>query len=272
MRLATAFDGSFYPAEPEALAEVVDHFLDHAPKKVSGKILGAVVPHAGYVYSGMTAGMAFGTFRGLKPDAVVLMGPSHRVRVRGVRIFEAEGFESPLGVLPASRQVLDELVQTLGPGAKGSAFCEHSVEVQLPFLARALPQVPVIELVFGPAEEREVERVVSALLLLRRAHEILVVASSDLSHYYDHQRAQVLDGRFRDLLLKSERAPLAEALRRGETEACGAGAVLSLLAYTEALGGRFEAIHQCDSSLTSGDESQVVGYLSALAILPGETG
>ncbi len=272
MRLATAFDGSFYPAEPDALAEVVDHFLDHAPKKVSGKILGAVVPHAGYIYSGMTAGMAFGTFRGLKPEAVVLLGPSHRVRVRGVRLFQADGYESPLGALPTSCELRDELARVLGRGAEGPAFCEHSVEVQLPFLARALPEVPVIELVFGPAEERVVERVVEALVALRGEHEILVVASSDLSHYYDHQRAQALDGRFRELLIDGEKARLAEALRMGETEACGAGPVLSLMGFTEALGGRFEAIHQCDSSLSNGDESQVVGYLSALAVLPGETG
>lgn len=237
MRLATAFDGSFYPAEADALAEVVDHFLDHAPKRVNGKILGAMVPHAGYIYSGMTAGMAFGTFRGLEPDAVVVLGPSHRVRVRGVRLLRAEGYESPLGTLPTSRQLMDELLQALGSGADGPVFCEHSVEVQLPFLARALPDVPVIELVFGPAEEKTVERVVKALVSLRREHEILVVASSDLSHYYDHQRAQVLDGRFRELLLKSDSTRLAEAIRMGETEACGAGPVLALMGYTEALGG-----------------------------------
>jgi len=272
MRLATAFDGSFYPAEPDALAEVVDHFLDHAPKRVKGKILGAVVPHAGYIYSGMTAGMAFGTFRGLQPELVVLLGPSHRVRVRGVRLFRADGYESPLGTIPTSGQLAEELLQALGSGAEGPTFCEHSVEVQLPFLARALPNVPVVELVFGPTEERTVERVVKALVSLRRQHEILVVASSDLSHYYDHQRAQILDTRFRELLLKSESSRLAEALRMGETEACGAGPVLALMGLTEALGGRFQAIHQCDSSLTSGDESQVVGYFSALALLPGETG
>ncbi len=272
MRLATAFDGTFYPAEPDALAEVVDHFLDRAPAAPEGKILGAVVPHAGYIYSGMTAGMAFGAFRGLKPEAVILLGPSHRVRLRGIRVLHADGFESPLGTLPVDAELRAELLILLGPGAEGPAFCEHSVEVQLPFLARALPQVPVIEIVFGPWEERDIQRVAKALLALQRRHEILVVASSDLSHYYDHHRAKVLDQRFRELLLHEDSVRLGEALRRGETEACGAGPVLTLMNLTEALGGRFEAIHQCDSSQASGDESQVVGYISALALLPGETG
>jgi AmmeMemoRadiSam system protein B len=271
MRLATAFDGSFYPAEPEGLAEVVDHFLQKAPRPPAGRVLGAVVPHAGYIYSGLTAGMAFGALRNLKPAAVVVLGPSHRVSLHGVRVLSVEGFETPLGGLSAAQDLSEELLDTLGPDAAGAAFCEHSVEVQLPFLARALPGIPVVEIIFGPPDQRVVRQVVSALRRALKTRDLLVVASTDLSHYYARPQCRVLDDRFRELLVGGDSGRLAEALRRGETEACGAGPVLTLMSLAEELGGRFEVVHQTDSSQASGDESQVVGYLSALAVLPRAT-
>jgi AmmeMemoRadiSam system protein B len=266
MRLATAFDGSFYPAERDALEEVVDLFLARAPAPPeAGRLIGALVPHAGYVYSGRTAGMAFGALRAQRPDAVVLLAPSHRVAVHGCRVFELEGFETPLGPVPSSPELAASLVGQLGAQARGAAFCEHAIEVQLPFLQRALPGVPVVAVVFGAAELTTSQRVAQALADEARRAELVVVASSDLSHYYPRNIAQRLDGRFRSLLVDADVGSLARSIERGEAEACGAGAVLTLVALTQEAKGRFTIVDQTDSSEASGDESGVVGYLSALA-------
>jgi AmmeMemoRadiSam system protein B len=266
MRLASAFDGSFYPAERDALEEVVDLFLQRAPARPAGTVLGALVPHAGYVYSGRTAGMAIGALRGLEPEVVIVLAPSHRVQVRGCRVFRVEGFETPLGPIGSAVDVADELTQQLGPQASGPAFCEHAIEVQLPLLARALPGVPVVAIAFGLPSLELARRVASALDAVGRTRRVLVVASSDLSHYYTREVAGRLDGHFRELLLAADAADMARSLEAGEAEACGAGPVLTLMALAERHRGRFALVDQTDSSEASGDAEQVVGYLSAIAL------
>jgi AmmeMemoRadiSam system protein B len=266
MRLAAAFDGLFYPAEPGALGEMVDSFLSRAPHPPTGPLLGAVVPHAGYVYSGRTAGAALGTLRDTGAEAVVVLGPSHRVPVRGVRVFRVEGYESPLGPIPSDPDLADELAARLGQGAAGAAFAEHSVEVQRPFLARVLPGVPLVELVFGPPDPVVAVRVAEVLQALAARRRLVVVASTDLSHYHRRGQARFLDDRFHALLRQGDPEAMARGLSAGEAEACGAGPVLTLMELTRRVGGRFEVVEQTDSSEASGDEEKVVGYLSALAV------
>ena len=271
MKLGSTFAGSFYPEQSQVLKERVDDYLKAAPSPPRGRILGAVVPHAGYVYSGKTAGMALGAVPSGEVEKVVVMGPSHRVMVDGVNVFEVEEFETPLGPVAGDRDLSREIRQRLSLGTECPAFSEHSVEVQLPMVRRAFPSASVVEIVFGPPKAEIFERVGEALASLAREHRLLVVASSDLSHYYPRSQAQALDRRFRGLLEEGDPRALARALSSGETEACGAGPVLSLMTMTRKMGGRFTVVNQTDSSEASGDESQVVGYLSALAVLPSRS-
>ncbi len=266
MRLQSAFDGSFYPDEPKVLQTWVDDFLAGAPPAPDGEVMGMIVPHAGYVYSGATAGKAIGVLRGRQVDRVVLMGPSHRYAVDGVRVFELDGFETPLGPVASDAELADELIEALGPASQGPPFPEHSVEVQLPLLKRACPSASVVELVFGPPEAVVHRRVGAVLAELWRRHRVVVVASSDLSHYYPREQAKILDGHFRDLLVRGDPEEMAVALGSGVAQACGAGPVLSLMEMTRELQGSFHVVAQTDSSEASGDESQVVGYLSALSV------
>lgn len=267
MRLATAFDGQFYPGEREELIEWVDGFLAAAPAP-PGDLLGAVVPHAGYIYSGRAAGRAIGIMAQDPPDAVVVLGPSHRTYFEGLRVLDIEGYETPLGPLPADPTLAEELAAGLAAGSLSEGFAEHSVEVQLPLLARALPGVPVVQVVFGQVSGEEIHRFVEVLLRLRETRRLLVVASSDLSHFHSREEALRLDGRFWELLADGDPQRLAEAVDRGETEACGLAPVLTLMELSQRLGARFELVEQCDSSQASGEDQRVVGYLSAVSVLP----
>jgi AmmeMemoRadiSam system protein B len=266
MILASAFDGSFYPAERDALEEVVDLFLSRAPAAPAGRPVGALVPHAGYVYSGRTAGMAVGALRGAAVDAVAVLAPSHRVPVHGCRVFQVEGFETPLGRVPGATALADALLDALGPQAKGATFSEHAIEVQLPLLQRALPGVPVVAVAFGLPDLSQARKVAQALAGLAQDRRLLVVASSDLSHYYNHGQAVQLDAHFKQVLLEGDPDAMARALDRGEVEACGAGAVLTLMALAQQAGAHFTVVDATDSSEAFGDTDRVVGYLSALAM------
>ncbi len=266
MQLTSAFDGSFYPGEPEVLQEWVDEALETTPRELEGEPFGAIVPHAGYVYSGRTAARAIGALEDRAPGSIVLMGPSHRVAIDGVRVFDVEGYQTPLGSVPCDRDLAAKLQQRLGPRSQGEAFPEHSVEVQLPLIRRALPSCRVVEMIFGPPDWAVAQEVGEVLARLWREEGVLAIASSDLSHYFPLDEAAVLDGRFRRLLEAGDPEEMARALSTGATQACGAGPVLGLMEMTRNLGGRFQVLHQTDSSEASGDRSQVVGYLSALAV------
>lgn len=266
MRLAPAFAGMFYPTGPE-LEAWVDEALDHSPRQapVAGRTVGALVPHAGYVYSGETAAMALGAARECDIDRIVVLGPSHRTPVDGLHAFEVEGFETPLGPVESDPAWAARLVHRLTGASCGAPFAEHSLEVQLPLLRRLFPDVPVVLVAFGlpdPTLAGELSR-----RLARDPGRLLVVASSDLSHYHACSSAAILDGRFREVLLDGDPEKMWRALRARQVEACGAGPVLTLMSLACETKARFYVMDQRDSSHAFGDTDQVVGYLSALAIV-----
>lgn len=270
MRLLPSFQGQFYPGHPVELAETVDALLRQAstPEIEPGRILGVLVPHAGYVYSGETAARALAAVAGSRPEAIVLMGPSHRVPVDGIHVFDVEGFETALGPVDCPVALAREIAADLKGASCGSPFPEHSLEVQLPILHRVLADTPVVAIAFGLPDLELARRLAERLVELARSRRLLVVATSDLSHYHSHEAASQLDGRFRDLLLAGDSHGLWSALNARETEACGAGPVLTLMEMARRNDAEFTVMDQRDSSHAFGDTDRVVGYISALALRP----
>jgi AmmeMemoRadiSam system protein B len=174
-----------------------------------------------------------------------------------------------LGPVSTDHELVDHLASLLPEISRVPAFPEHSLEVQLPFLRTALPSAAVLSVAFGWPDAALAERLGTTLARLADERDLLLVASSDLSHYHDHRTATRLDRRFRELLLRGSPEELVAALDRQEAEACGVGPVLTLMHYGRARRAHFEVVDQRDSSAAFGDERQVVGYLSAL-LLPGE--
>ncbi len=249
-----AVAGQFYPSNPRELARLVDGFLaagaplDAAGSQAVPKAL--VVPHAGYVYSGPIAGLAYAT---LAPAAqrikrVVLLGPCHRVPVRGLALPGCGAMATPLGevaVDAAAASGLDHVVTRPDVHAE-----EHSIEVQLPFLQRALGEFSVVPLAVGDASAAEVAGVLEALW---GGEETLIVISSDLSHYHRYDEARAIDEATIAAVL-GLRAPL------GHDRACGATPLNGLLAVAPAHRLTPVLLGACNSGDTAGDRGRVVGY------------
>jgi hypothetical protein len=244
----------FYPGTPPELRATLGRLLARADAPAApAPVKALIVPHAGYVYSGALAARAYARLaaRAGAIERVVLLGPCHRVWVEGLALPEAEGFETPLGVVPVD-ETLRARVATL-PGVTTSAAAhreEHSLEVQLPFLQRVLGAFTVLPLVVGGAGPQTVAAVLEAVW---GGPETLIVISSDLSHFHEEAVARRLDAR------TAERIERLDTALTGE-DACGAAPVNGLLALAGRRGLAVHRVGLADSTDGGGPASRVVGY------------
>lgn len=234
-----AVSGSFYPDDPRELAAVVGRLLESAPPGAPAKAI--VAPHAGYVYSGPIAARAF---RSLPQGArrVVLLGPSHYARLRGLAAPRAAAFATPLGTVPI--EVPEGVRRDDMPHAR-----EHSLEVELPFLQVALGEFSLVPLAVGTAPPAEVA---AALALLWGGAETVIVVSSDLSHYLAYEEARRAD--------EATARRIEHLVPVPEYAACGAAPLNGLLFEAARRRMRCERIDLRNSGDTAGDRRRVVGY------------
>ena len=253
----------FYPSDPRTLAAQIDALLGAAaPGAVAHPPKLIVVPHAGLVYSGPVAAAAYAALAPWRTrfERVVLLGPAHRVALRGLALPEASAFETPLGVVPldaAARSALAGLPQVTA-SAPAHAL-EHSLEVQLPFLQRALGAFSLVPLVVGSARAEEVAQVLQRLW---GGDETLVVISTDLSHYLSYADAQRIDRATADQVLALDPAIEPE-------QACGAAPLGGALLAARAHRLEPRLLDLRNSGDTAGDKRRVVGYC-ALAFSSAE--
>jgi len=252
-----AVAGMFYPGDPAALARDVDEALAgaHAAPGTPPKAL--IVPHAGYVYSGPIAASAYATLEPVRNSVrrVVLLGPCHRVAVRGIALPSADAFDTPLGRVPVDRAAvaaLADLPQIVTSGAAHAG--EHSLEVQLPFLQRVLGEFSIVPLAVGDATAGEAAEVLERLW---GGAETLIVVSSDLSHYHRYEDAVRIDRATADAILALDPA-------LGHDQACGATPIAGLLTVARRRGLAAQLLDLRNSGDTAGDRRRVVGY-AALA-------
>jgi AmmeMemoRadiSam system protein B/AmmeMemoRadiSam system protein A len=253
--------GVFYPQDKEALAAAVQGYLDKAaPPPVAGTVRGIVAPHAGYQYSGPVAASAYKT---IPPDTrqVILMAPSHRVAFAGVSIPAAEALRTPLGDVPVAWEAL-LLSKASGFTSVPEAHQgEHSLEVQLPFLQQRLGRFDVIPLLFGQCDPLAVANA----LLPYLKEGVLLVASSDLSHYYTYDTAVQ-----KDSICTSAMASL-DFNKMTACEGCGTLPVQTLMHIASFKGWQGALLDARNSGDTSGDKSRVVGYAAVAFSETGET-
>ena len=249
-----AVAGLFYPDDPEVLRETLAGLLGHpgstalphAPKAL-------IVPHAGYIYSGAVAASAYarlGRMRG-RIRRVVLLGPTHRVAVRGLALPEAERFATPLGEVQLDREGMQSLAGLPQVGRSAAAHqMEHSLEVQLPFLQQMLGDFLLLPLAVGEATAAEVAEVLEKVW---GGDETLIVISSDLSHFLPDAAARKVDGATVDAIL-------ALNPHLNHKQACGATPVNGLLLAARRHGLQPALLDVRNSSQTAGDPERVVGY------------
>lgn len=250
-----AVAGAFYPGNGPSLNQAIDVLLAETPAESARTPKAVIVPHAGYVYSGAVAARAYRRLeraRGMV-SRVVLLGPAHRVPVRGLALPEAEQFATPLGLVsvdPAAHANLASLPQVIRSDAAHAR--EHSLEVQLPFLQKILGDFTLVPLVVGFASAEEVAQVLERLW---GGPETLIVVSSDLSHYLPYAEAQQTDRHTAQMILQ---------LQTGisHDQACGGTPVDGLLLAARRHGLTPELLDLRNSGDTAGDRSRVVGYCS----------
>lgn len=249
-----AVAGLFYPADPRQLAQEIRDFLAAArPHTLSPKAL--IAPHAGYIYSGAIAASAYATLQDVSPHIrrVVLLGPTHRVAVRGLALPDAEAFDTPLGQVKLDTEGMRAIAHLPQVTISGEAHAlEHSLEVQLPFLQSVLSDFVLLPLAVGTATADEVAEVLEAIW---GGEETLIVISSDLSHYLPYAMAQSVDG-------KTVQDIVSMHTGLNHEQACGATPINGMILAARKHDLVPHLLDLRNSGDTAGSKNQVVGYAS----------
>lgn len=250
-----AVAGSFYPADAGLLRREIARCLSGQQADLShnDKLKALIVPHAGTIYSGTTAGAAYAQLMPLREKIrrIVLLGPCHRVAVHGLALPSVASFATPLGIIPLDRAAMDTLLTLPQIVVSDAAHAqEHALEVQLPFLQSVLGKFSLIPIAVGAASTQEVAAVLERLW---GGAETLIVISSDLSHFHTYQEARQIDNASVAQILAL--VPLAS-----HQQACGALPINGLLEVARQRGLQIEKLAQCNSGDTAGERDRVVGY------------
>ena len=270
--------GQWYEGEPKALARSVDSYLDHAQlPELHGEVIGVVAPHAGHQYSGPVAGYAFAALRGRTPDLVAVLSPFHNIHNAPLLTSAYDAYETPLGTIPVddlSVQELNTLLKSsLGFGlTRISNDPEHSLEIELPFLQRALKsEWRLLPIMVRAVEPRVSQALGKALAKVLQGKNAILVASTDLSHYYTQESALAFDNVMLSKIEAFDPMGAFEAEREDKGFACGLGALTAVLWTCKELGAdEVKILHHATSGDVTGDYSGVVGY-GAAAILKSKT-
>jgi AmmeMemoRadiSam system protein B len=266
--------GLWYEGDPKALARAVDGYLAHAElPELPGEVIAVIAPHAGHIYSGPVAGYAFAAVRGRTPDLVAVVAPMHQPYLQPLITTAHDAYATPLGAVRVNRESLAQLNQdlnsALGYGLTAvSRDREHSLEIELPFLQRALVKEFQLLPVMVRAQEPHVSQTLGlALAKILKDRDALLVASTDLSHYYTQQAALVFDSEMLRQWEAFSPEGAYEAEHQGKTYACGLGALTAVLWAARELGAdTVKVLRHATSGDVTGDYSAVVGY-GAAAIL-----
>jgi AmmeMemoRadiSam system protein B len=263
-----AVAGLFYPAGYWKLKEQLQILLENSvPGKNFDNIVGLIVPHAGYIYSGRTAAYAYNLVKDKTINNVVIISPSHREYFPGVCIYEGDGYETPLGKVPVNREMTDELTREnkfVYKGVKGHGN-EHAVEVHIPFLQYIIQnEFRIVPVVMGDQSGIFIDELAVRLSAVVD-ESTLIIASSDLSHFFNRKDADRLDSIVEKRINDFDYQGLQHDLEKRICEACGGGSIVALM-QTAALINKKNSfvIHRSDSGDVTGDLEEVVGYLSAV--------
>ncbi len=258
--------GFFYPSNSKQLKEEINLLLSVSkPEAGIANLIGIISPHAGYIYSGRTAAYAYNLLRTKNFKTVIIISPSHREYFPGISIYDGDAYETPLGEVPINKGMAEKITagsKLIFQGISGHKE-EHAVEVQIPFLQSVLYNFSVVPIVMGDQGKIYINE------LARKLAEVidnstLIVASSDLSHYHNKIEAYELDSIVEKRIEEFDYEGLQLDLEQGNCEACGGGPIIAMMKAASMLDKKKSAIlDRSDSGDSTGDDLEVVGYLSA---------
>ena len=268
--------GTWYTGEPTALSNQIDSFINDAKvteEDIHGKVIGLTAPHAGHRFSGKTAGYAYKTIKGEKRDLVVILSPFHQYFPGDLITTIFQAYRTPLGEIPVDTDALVELENALKksniPIHQVSNDQEHSLEIQLPFLQRALnADFKLLPLMVRSGDAYLLEQTAEVLFNVVKDQSFVIIASTDLSHFFPLDIAEVMDAEMLKQIKKMSPKGVLSAEKEGSASACGASAVAVMLWLTKKAGAKEAFILNYSTSADStGDKTSVVGYGSAAVTL-----
>lgn len=259
--------GSWYPGNPRILSSDIDGFLKNVPAEfLDGEVVALISPHAGYMYSGQIAAYSYKLVEGKTFDAVIIIGPSHRTSFQGASIYNKGGYETPLGIVPVDSQLANKIIaqSPIMSFVPTAHMQEHSIEIQIPFLQVVLGEFSFVPIVMGDQNSKTCEELANAILKSVADKKVLIVGSSDLSHFHSYDMAVKLDSVVLDHINKMDPEELLKDLQRGVCEACGGGPMAVVMMVAKKLGAdKVKVLKYANSGDVTGDKSGVVGYASA---------
>jgi MEMO1 family protein len=266
--------GRWYSGDPETLARQIDTYLEQAQlPRIPGDVIGVIAPHAGHRYSGLTAAYAFKTLQGGRYELVAVISPLHRYHPASFLTTSHAAYGTPLGEVEIDRaavEQVDALLREQGRlGLQPIAYDEeHSLEIELPFLQRVLPGgFRLLPIMARSQNPQDAQALGHALAVALRGQNAVLVASTDLSHFYPEAVAEQMDGAMLSQIGAFSPEGVFNTERSGQGYACGLAAVAAVLFAARELGAdRVEILHHSTSADETGDHSSVVGY-GAAAIL-----
>jgi MEMO1 family protein len=261
--------GGFYPADPKALAAMIDDMLAHvSPPAIPDPIFAVVAPHAGYQYSGPVAAYTFATLKGRKFSRVIVIAPSHYEAFEFTSVFDGDAYATPLGAVQVDKAFAGQLVKlspTLRLSSQGHSAtpkgAEHALEVELPWLQRVLGDFQLVPIIMGDQSYESSRALGIALAKLIHGSDTLLVASSDLSHYHPYDEAVKMDQQTLNAVRAWDYFSMSQNFAMRVWEACGGAPIIAAMIAAERMGANQALVLKyANSGDTTGDHSRVVGY------------
>lgn len=256
--------GSWYPGNPKQLQNMIQSFLDQVtPQPLEGELIGLISPHAGYVYSGQVAAYAYAQLRSKTFSKVVVVSPVHRMYTGRFAVTDKAYYETPLGLVPVDADLVQAIERNVELN-RVSQDMEHSLEIQLPFLQHVLGDFTLAPIMMGEQDWESASELGHALAQAIGQERVLLVASTDLSHFHSYSEAVRLDQIVLDRITAYDPEGLVRALTMHKAEACGGGPVSAVMLAARELGAnRAVLLKYMNSGDVTGDHSSVVGYAAA---------
>ena len=264
--------GEFYPEDKIQLSALIDNFLEKASlPEVKGEVIALIVPHAGYQFSGEVAAHAFKTLEGEQVDTVIIVGNSHHERFDGVSVFPKGVYKIPLGEVEIDSDLAQRIIQESDRifFRESAHQLEHSIEVEIPFLQKTLKHFKIVPILFGNSQKDDWKILGDAILKHIKGKNVILIASSDLSHYPPYEVAKYADKKTIDAILtgdiehfeKTIQELQQENLPNAVTFACGSDAIKTVMYVARQLGAsEIKLLKYANSGDSTGDKNRVVGY------------
>jgi MEMO1 family protein len=256
-----AVAGQFYPGWPAELRETIKYMTAEVGTKIEA--VGVVCPHAGYIYSGPVAGAVFSALK--FPATFILIGPNHRGMGKPFSLMKDGAWKTPLGETPVNTELAEAILKesTYLEADQLAHLYEHSLEVQLPFLQYFKPSITIVPIILSQADAAVYNEIGLSIARAKKktGMDVVILASSDMTHYEPHEKAKTKDKEAIDAILDLDADELVRRIAKYDITMCGYAPVISLITAAKELGAKkAELIKYQTSGDTSGDYSSVVGY------------